>query len=200
MHKKLNFKNQFYPGINELQSWTDEIFYPYLKKLEQRKDTFRIYQICKSSKNDEFSVYRHNDDKPMCFKEIKEELSYFNKKVGLYGVSINYKGNCEFIYIGKNKNLSNRVRQHITSKNKDGTILSKSVSTKYNNIVNLVNDSRNFRVQFFVWTNKELDKYKDHNYYLVVLETLVLKKVKKEFNRFNSEYGLQLNHWNLRIG
>lgn len=75
--------------------------------------------------------------------------------VGIYGFIL--KKECErgVVYIGKTEN-DNRLRQHITGKNKDGTPLKESVSTKHEEIRKAIHDG--YQVCLSLYSSDDFNK------------------------------------------
>ncbi|MEH0673067.1 GIY-YIG nuclease family protein [Vibrio owensii] len=197
MAEKLNFSTQFYPQVNALRSWIKDSFYPYLKKLNGRKDTFRLYNLNRSQ-NTGFNVIKNKSD-VFSFEQLLIELSHFNKKAGIYGIVIKNGGMTAFAYVGKSKQLDIRVREHLTGKNKNGSALKPSVSTKHSNINELVQNG-NFEVSLFVWTNQKLTNSPNLDYELGVLESLVISESQNDFDYLMAKLGLEIRHLNYRNG
>lgn len=196
MGDKFNFSTQFNPHFNKLKKWVNNIFYPYIKRMSQRTNTFWIYTL--SSHNDELMISKNNA-KNISFVDLVKELNHFNKKAGLYGVRISCNNQTAFIYVGKSKNLSNRAIQHLTGKNLNGEPIAESTKHKHSEIYDLV--SRNdIEVSFFIWTNKGLTKSLNNDYELVILEALFIAKSKSDFLELNDNQKLSFTHWNLRVG
>ncbi|MBL0546012.1 GIY-YIG nuclease family protein [Aeromonas jandaei] len=95
-----------------------------------------------------------------------KEISYTNEKLtdgydeifshsGLYFFVLENGSNKAVAYVGKSEN-DQRLRQHLTNKNKDGTDLAKSVSNKYKNIKNAL--SNGFTVSVHIYSNPSFEK------------------------------------------
>jgi predicted GIY-YIG superfamily endonuclease len=197
MSDDLNFSTQYYPLVNKLKEWVSDYFYPYIKKMNQRSDTFRIYRL--SSNNGCLDISKNDGENISSFDLIIEELEHFNNKAGIYGICINANNQAAFIYTGKSKNLSNRVRQHLTGKNLNGEAIAETTKHKHSDICTLVTQN-NIEVSFFVWTNKKLTESSAIDYELGILEALFIAKSKCDFLTMNTHQNLSLCHWNLRIG
>ena len=196
MCEELNFSNQFYPQINSLKTWVKDHFYPYLKSLKSRSDTFRVYDLNLSENG--FGVAR-SGGKSFNTQDLFAELSHFKNKSGIYGIEICKDNHHAFLYVGKSKNLAVRVRQHLTGKNKNGSELAISTANKYADILNLIK-IENIKVRFFVWTSKKLTESSNIDYELGVLEALVIAESKADLNIFNEKLKLSLEHLNFRTG
>jgi hypothetical protein len=195
MNNNLNFATQYFPKVNELKKWVDDEFYPYIKKMIQRKNSFRIYEM--SDNNGNLSIKDKNNIDISNFNRLVKELDFFKHKAGIYGVYITDNTNSAYIYIGKSKDLSDRVRQHLTGKNKNETDIASTTHHKYKEICELVTN-KNIKVSFFIWTNKKLTDDINVDYYLGALEALFIAKTKNDFEMLDKS--LNLKHWNLRIG
>jgi len=107
--------------------------------------------------------------------------------VGLYGFILTKDNKSGISYIGKTEN-NNRLRQHITGKNKDGTPLKQSVSTKYNNIKNAIADG------YKVW----LSLYSSDDFNKSSLSCMEISCIRKGINQFESVFPNEKT-WNKRI-
>jgi len=192
----LNFSTQYFPALNTLKNWVSNDFYPYFMKLKEMKNTFRVYSLILHE--DAVAVER-NGTQFLGLEELISELSFFDKKAGVYGVHISKNGSSAIIYIGKSKKLSNRVRQHLTGKNIDGSPLASTTAHKYEKIIELLRGGE-CNVKFFIWTNKKLTDIATIDYALGVFEVLLISASKTDFKKINIQLENKLKHWNLRIG
>lgn len=170
---KLNFSTQYYPLVNSLQYWVSTNFYPFIKKMKQRSNTLHIYQI--SSNGSGLNISNNEGILPS-LQDTIDQLECFKNKAGIYGLSITIDNESAFIYIGKSKELSNRVRQHLTGKNQDGTDIASTTHHHYKKICDLATKP-NINLSFFVWTNKKLSNSSNLDYDLGILEALFIRLV-----------------------
>jgi hypothetical protein len=107
---------------------------------------------------------------------------------GLYGICVSKEEKNALIYIGKSEG-NDRLRQHLTGKNKDGTPLKSSVHNKNKAIKQAINDG--FSVHLSLYQNSDFGKSS-----LSCMEIAAALYAKKEFTSIFPEY----EHWNTRIG
>lgn len=107
--------------------------------------------------------------------------------VGLYGFILTKDNKSGIAYIGKTEN-DNRLSQHITGKNKDGTPLKESVSTKHNNIKKAIGDG------YQVW----LSLYSSDDFNKSSLSCMEISCIQKGVNQLESVFPKEKT-WNKRI-
>jgi len=119
---------------------------------------------------------------------LTNDLGEIPLSKGLYAFIVEVDNSNIILYVGKSVG-DDRLRQHLTGNNKDGTKLSESVSTKYNNIMSAINEGRT--VKLSVYQNQDFTMAS-----LAGLEIACIEKAKKDLQ------GLQcgIESWNERIG
>lgn len=107
--------------------------------------------------------------------------------VGLYCFTLEKESKQGVAYIGKMEN-DNRLRQHITGKNKDGTPLKESVSTKHKEIKKAI--SAGYKVC--------LSLYSDDNFNKSSLSCMEISCIQKGIVQLASVFP-KVTTWNKRI-
>ncbi len=87
--------------------------------------------------------------------ELKGEFEHFYDHTGIYAFILKKKGKKAITYIGKSEE-GDRLRQHLTGKNKDRTELASSVSTKHTKIKESI--SLGYEVFLAIYTNADFNK------------------------------------------
>jgi hypothetical protein len=91
---------------------------------------------------------------------------------GLYFFILEKESKKVVAYVGKSEN-DQRLRQHLTKKNKDGTNLAESVRNKHENIKNAI--ANGFTVSVHLYSNKNFEKAS-----LSAIEIKLLEKCKEQ--------------------
>jgi hypothetical protein len=107
---------------------------------------------------------------------------------GIYGFRVSRDGKVAIAYIGKAEN-DGRLRQHLMSKNKNGTPLSSSTRTKHEKIKDFIGSG--FSVSLCLFSDPAFCK--SSLSCIEIASALLAKQQLEEI--FPSE-----THWNLRIG
>lgn len=107
---------------------------------------------------------------------------------GLYGFCIEQNGKSAVIYIGKSEQ-DNRLRQHLTVKNKNGTSLSNTVRHKNKNIKEAIENG--FTVYLYLYANAKFGKAS-----LSCIEIASSLHAKSDMKKIFPN----TKHWNERIG
>ncbi|GEM_PF-4388382 len=129
-----------------------------------------------------FNVFS-NDDKSLSI----EANNAFEHK-GLYAFMLTKNGNTGMVYVGKSEG-DDRLRQHLTGENKDGSILAITVRTKNNEIKEAIKDGYNVKLSLL--SDEEFKKSS-----LGCLEVECILKGQKQLKGI----WLDVNSWNQRVG
>lgn len=108
---------------------------------------------------------------------------------GLYAFLLIRGNESGIVYVGKSEG-DDRLRQHLTGKNKDGSNLSNSVSTKHNNIKKAISDGYNVELSLF-----SDDAFKKSSLSCLEIECILIGK-----EQIESVFGGEIASWNVRIG
>lgn len=123
-----------------------------------------------------------------CHGLLKEDFEKHFVHRGIYGFRISKGEKTAVAYIGKTEN-DQRLRQHLTSKNKNGTALSSSTRTKHGKIKEFIQNG--FSVSLCLFSDPAFCK---PSLSCVEIATTLLAK-----QQFKKEYPEE-THWNSRIG
>lgn len=125
-------------------------------------------------------------------KNSNEDLSGYPDSAfdhrGLYGFCIEQNGKSAVVYIGKSEQ-DTRLRQHLTGKNKNGTVLADSVGHKNKRIKEAIENG--FLVYLCLYTDAEFGKAS-----LSCIEIASALHAKSDMKKSFP----QAKHWNVRIG
>jgi hypothetical protein len=139
-------------------------------------------------KNPSFQSYILNLDEDGQIIGCDEEAVL--KHSGIYGFSIQKMQQIAVVYIGKIENKeSYRLVQHLSRKNKDGSLLKDSVKTKTSNIKQALRDG--FVVRLHLYANEFFEKPS-----LSCIELAASIYAKNDCQKVFPK----IKHWNQRIG
>jgi hypothetical protein len=113
--------------------------------------------------------------------------SVFNHK-GLYGFVISKNGIAGIVYVGKSE-CDDRLRQHLTGENKNGTPLASSVNTKHSNIKQAI--SNGFSVELALYASPYFTKSS--------LACLEIETINAGISTLTNTFP-SISSWNQRIG
>lgn len=122
--------------------------------------------------------------------KLQGSFSHVFNHQGLYAFILQKSNTCGIAYIGKSESdKDDRLRQHLTGENKDGSLLSDSVNTKHSNIISAVNAG--FNVELALFNDSSLIK---SSFSCLEIESIQLGQINLKTNFPN------VTSWNLRIG
>lgn len=108
--------------------------------------------------------------------------------IGLYGFSIQQEAKIAIAYVGKAEG-GQRIREHLTGKNKNGQTLAKSVNTKFFEIQKAIDNE--FKVRICLFSHDALKKPS-----MACLEQELIIQSQTDFKTIYPQHP----HWNQRIG
>ena len=120
--------------------------------------------------------------------DLKGDFEKLFSHRGLYGFRVTKAEQSAIAYIGKSEG-PDRLRQHLTGKNKDGAPLATSVATKHRKLKEAIDDG--FAIHLCVFSNKHFDKPS-----MSCLEIATAIYAKSDCSVVFEKF----KHWNERIG
>lgn len=142
-------------------------------------------QIVESFKGKKTPIYAiAYDDRGCLIGDFRDVFSH----QGLYGFCMCKGGDLAVVYIGKSEN-GDRLRQHLTGKNKNGTKLETSVGNKHSKLKEALVGG--FEISLCLYSDDDFDKPS-----LACLEIAATLYAKRDF----AEKFPNVDHWNQRIG
>ena len=121
-------------------------------------------------------------------KSLSTEAMNAFEHNGLYAFTLTKNGNTGVVYVGKSEG-DDRLRQHLTGQNKDGSILAETVRTKNKEIEQATTDG--FNVQLSLLNDNEFKKSS-----LGCLEVECILKGQEQLQGVS----LGVDSWNKRVG
>jgi hypothetical protein len=119
------------------------------------------------------------------------DLSKYYEHVGLYSFILTQDNKKGIVYVGKSEETKypDRVRQHLTGENKDGSVLADTVATKHKKIRQAV--KQGYKVELALFANEKFT-----NSSLAFVESYCIKVAQSIL----ISGGSSLVSWNKRVG